>query len=87
MSKECIDQCPRIRKILDDIESSEIMGIAIFKFPIDLDESDNQKRLKQAYEDASNCSGPQTCKRVVQKGFFKKRMAIEEQRICGLDHK
>jgi hypothetical protein len=83
MSKECIDKCPKIKKLLDEISSEYIYPIQN-KF---YDKNSALSRLVIAVKESYDCKGPGTCMKEVTKGIFRKTTKMEEQTTCRLDPK
>jgi hypothetical protein len=77
MSKECITQCPRILAAEKEVRSNWSAASGLF---IDGDTD----QLMSACEVSYDCPGPATQPVEVVKGFFKKRVEIEQQTVCGL---
>ena len=85
MSQECIRNCPRIQEIIDNMDTNNLIGAVGPIHPDMLGGDDTQaQRLLAVCEASYDCPGPTTTEDEVVRGFFTKRVELEERQVCGL---
>ena len=86
MARECIQNCWRIREVVDEMESDNMWSGPMVIHPDFFSGDDSTgNRLLEMCETTYDCkSGPGTTEVDVVKGFFRKRTENEIRPTCGL---